>query len=80
MPGASLIEAARLPNSEEQKRMCRPKVPDDKGFVSKAYERFLESPVPLVIAVLWLMGVALIGLCALAFYLLWSLLQPTAGA
>jgi hypothetical protein len=60
--------------------MCHPKVPNDKGFISKAYERFLELPVPLVIAVLWFVAVALIGLCALAFYLLWSLLQPTAGA
>jgi hypothetical protein len=54
-------------------------VPHNKGFISKAYERFLELPVPLVLAVLWFVGVALIGSCVMAFYLLWLLLQATAG-
>ena len=37
-----------------------------------AYERFLELPVPMVLAVLWLAGAAIISLGGLAFYLsLW---------
>jgi hypothetical protein len=46
----------------------------DKGFIDKAYRRFLRLPVPVVLAVCWLVGTALIGLGALALYLLWLLL------
>jgi hypothetical protein len=42
-------------------------------------ERFLELPVRSVIASLWLMGVALIGLGVLVLYLLWSSLLTVAG-
>lgn len=45
------------------------------------YERFLELPVPIVLVVCWLFGVALIGSCAGALYLLlWSLVRVAAGA
>ena len=45
------------------------------------YQRFLELPVPVVLLTLWLVGVALIGLCALALYqLFWALLETLAGA
>ena len=44
------------------------------GVLVRAYERFLELPVALVLAVMWLAGVALLGSCALAVYLLGSLL------
>ena len=40
----------------------------------RAYERVLELPVALVLAAMWLAGVALLGSCALALYLLGSLL------
>jgi hypothetical protein len=32
------------------------------------YERFLELPVPIVLAVMWLAGVALLSACGLALY------------
>jgi hypothetical protein len=37
----------------------RPQIPIDKKFVSNSYERFLELPVPVVLAVSWFMGAAL---------------------
>lgn len=40
----------------------------------RAYERFFDLPVVLVVVALWLVGVALLGSCALALYLLGSLL------
>jgi hypothetical protein len=44
-----------------------------------AYERFLELPVPLLLAVLWLAGTVLMGLCGLALYFFWLSLRPLAG-
>jgi len=44
-----------------------------KPFVEaykRAYDRFLELPAMVVLAVLWLAGTGLIGGCALALYLL----------
>ena len=36
------------------------------------YQSFLELPVPVVLLTFWLVGAALVGLCALALYhLLW---------
>jgi hypothetical protein len=40
------------------------------GRPDSAYERFLEMPVPLVLASLWLGGVTLVGTCVLALYAL----------
>jgi len=46
-----------------------------------AYERFLEMPVPVVLAVLWVAGVALLGSCVLMLYLLGtSLASVVVGA
>ena len=45
-----------------------------KGWVERAYEWFLELPVPAVLVVLWLAGVALLGACVLLLYLYVSLL------
>jgi hypothetical protein len=39
------------------------------------YERFLELPVPIVLAVLWLAGTVLIALCGLALYFFWLSLR-----
>ena len=48
-----------------------------KGRLERAYEGFLAAPVPVVLAVLWIMGVALISVCGVALYFLWvSLLSP----
>jgi hypothetical protein len=52
-------------------------MPKQRGIgptLERAYERFLELPVPLVLVVLWLTGVMLLGACALALYLFVSLL------
>ncbi len=35
------------------------------------YEQFLELPVAVVVVVLWLVGLALLGVCALALYYLY---------
>ncbi len=46
-----------------------------------SYERLLELPVVVVLAVLWLAGAALLGTCALSAYLYGSLLvQMLAGS
>jgi hypothetical protein len=42
-----------------------------KGRIVRAYEWFLELPVTIVLVVLWLAGVGLVLLCALALYLSW---------
>jgi type VI protein secretion system component VasF len=42
--------------------------------LERAYGRFLELPVPVVLAVMWVVGVVLWGLCALLLYLYVSLL------
>jgi hypothetical protein len=44
------------------------------GFLGIAYERFLGMPVPLVLSVLWLGGLALLGSCVLMLYTLATLL------
>ncbi|MDQ3912356.1 MAG: hypothetical protein M3305_11440 [Actinomycetota bacterium] len=36
--------------------------------VGQTYERFLELPVAVVLAVLWLMGAVLEGTCVLALF------------
>jgi hypothetical protein len=43
--------------------------PSSAGIVGRAFERFLEMPVRLVIGVLWLSGAALMGSWALVVYL-----------
>jgi hypothetical protein len=48
------------------------------GIVERLYESFLEFPVPVVLALLWLAGVVLLGLCVAALYLYWLLLQAVA--
>ena len=38
------------------------------GAPDRAYEGFLELPVPVVLAVLWVAGAVLEGLCIAALY------------
>ena len=58
----------------------RPPSPD-RGWVKSAIEWFLELPVTIVLAVLWLAGAVLTGLFVLAlYYLFWLLLRIDAGA
>jgi hypothetical protein len=46
-----------------------------KWRIERAYESFLKIPTAIVLTVLWLAGIALMGLCTLALYLFWLLLQ-----
>jgi hypothetical protein len=43
--------------------------PPSGGFVGVAYERFLQMPVAAVLAVLWLVGMALLSGCVLMLYI-----------
>ena len=47
--------------------------------LARVYEWFLELPVPLVLAAMWLAGVAFISVCGLVLYYLWLVLQAVAG-
>jgi hypothetical protein len=49
--------------------------------VGQAYERFLELPVVVVLAVMWLAGATLLGSVALVLYSAgWALVQAVAGS
>jgi hypothetical protein len=48
------------------------------GIVERLYESFLEFPVPVVLALLWLAGVVVVGFCVAALYLYWLVLQAVA--
>ena len=49
--------------------------------VGRTYERFLELPVVVVLAMMWVAGAALLGSIALALYWTgWVLVQLAAGA
>ena len=48
--------------------------------LERAYEGFLELPVPVWLGVMWLGGVTIMGACVLALYLLWLSVQMVAGA
>jgi hypothetical protein len=51
-----------------------------KVRLERTYERFLELPVPVVLMIMWLAGLVLVGLCALAFYFVFrSLVLVVAG-
>jgi hypothetical protein len=45
-----------------------------KHVIGQAYERFLELPVPLVLAALWFAGLAILGFLGLVLYLYGALL------
>ena len=53
--------------------------PPSGGLVGDAYERFLRMPVPVVLAVLWVTGMALLGSCVLVRYVLGASLVSVAG-
>jgi hypothetical protein len=50
------------------------------SFLGRVYEGFLELPVPIVLAVMWLAGVALIGLGGAALYSSWLALQAVVAS
>lgn len=43
-------------------------------MIGRAYERFLEAPLMVVLAATWLVGGVLLGLCTLALYFAWVVL------
>jgi hypothetical protein len=47
-------------------------VAQEEGILARSYERFLGLPVAVVLAMMWVAGVALLGSCALTLYLLGS--------
>jgi hypothetical protein len=51
----------------------------DEPLLGRLYEWFLEGPVPIVLAVMWLAGVGLLSVCGLALYYLWLSLRAVAG-
>jgi hypothetical protein len=51
-----------------------------KGRIVRAYEWFLELPVTIVLVVLWLAGIGLVVLCALALYMCWIFLRAVVGS
>jgi hypothetical protein len=51
-----------------------------KGRIVGAYERFLDLPVTIVLVVLWLAGIGLVVLCALALYMCWIILRAVVGS
>ena len=56
------------------------KRPRIKHAIERAYERFLELPVPLVLVVLWFAGLAIVGSLGLVLYLYGaSLVQVLTG-
>src|SRR5918994_1118034 len=46
----------------------RPHMPNATVAVRRAYERFLELPVPVVLVVLWLLGVLILGAVVMGVY------------
>ena len=51
----------------------------EKNWIVEAYERFYELPVPVILALLWLVGVVLLSSCTLVLYLYRSALVQLLG-
>jgi hypothetical protein len=49
------------------------------GRVGRACEWFLELPAPVVLGLLWLVGMIPVGLCVVALYSLWLVLLMVLG-
>jgi hypothetical protein len=70
-----------VPDSSRARRSMGGKYKEDKEGVGTAYEGFLQLPPMVVELVLWVAGVALLGLCALGLYSVgWVLVGLLAGA
>jgi hypothetical protein len=67
--------------TEDTPTAKRGTAPSELVGIGLAYERFLELPVPVVLLVLWVGGVALLGACALlAYEVISTLVGVVAGA
>ncbi len=77
-PTKNLFQTAPRGEAAPRKRGAHALLPLTVG---QAYERFLELPVVVVLAVMWVAGVALLGSVALVLYSAgWALEQAVAGA
>ena len=66
--------------SEHNPPLLMESTPKHDPSLARVYERFLELPVPLVLAVMWLVGAAFISVCGQTlYYYFWLLLQVVAG-
>ena len=68
--------SATVSGTQQNTALCQEGAKKRKGgLLAQPYEGFLVLPVPVVLAVLWLWGVALMSACGVALYLLWLSLQ-----
>ncbi len=67
-------------NIKHERPLLRQSAPKHDPPLAWVYERFFELPVPVILAVMWLAGAALIGACVLLLYYFWLLMQALAGA
>ena len=65
-----------LPGRERTRNLSQKR---EGRIAARTYEWVLELPVPLVLGVMWFIGVVFISLCALALYSYWLALQAVAG-
>jgi hypothetical protein len=65
--------------SEHNPSLLIESTPKHDSLITRVYEWFLELPVPIVLAAMWLAGAALMGLCGAALYSSWLALQAVAG-
>ncbi len=73
-----------LPNTTGRRQAVSrmPRAREDRLLptIGRAYERFLELPVAFVLAVMWVVGVALMGSGALVLYSVGVVLVGLMGA
>jgi hypothetical protein len=55
----------RIPHKKSPQASAMSSSSAPSSGIARAYERFWEMPLAFVLVVLWLAGVALMGLCAL---------------
>ena len=77
----SAATAAATAGAERADRASpRPSAPASERS-ARAYERFLEMPVSVVLALMWVAGAAILCSCVLVLYVVGSvLLQAVAGS
>ena len=79
-PATHEISSTNVSISQQNSARLKEGSKKHEGMLQRAYEGFLELPVPVVLGAMWLGGVTLLGLCALVLYLLWMTLKAVAGA
>ena len=69
-PSAGSVYAGRMSDRSRSHSVAE----TSGGSLGNAYERVLGMPVPVVLSVMWLGGLALLGSCVLMLYALATLL------